>query len=69
MSVPEEEVLKPIDPSIADENQWEEYQLSNVEVHDANGSLTSLLNADDSSPVTVTGILGTLEPEQRHCRT
>lgn len=68
MSVPEEEVLKPIDPSIQDENQWEEFLLTDVEVRDSNSSLASLLDADESLPLTVTGVLETLEPEQRHCR-
>ncbi|EKG15623.1 hypothetical protein MPH_07058 [Macrophomina phaseolina MS6] len=63
----EAEVLKPHDPSLTDENDWEEFQLASAEVRDAaTDEPTSLLDADAASPVTVIGRLEPLPRDQSH---
>lgn len=56
-AIPESKALRPRNPAIADENDWPEFQLRNVEVTARNGRLASLLHADPNCPVTVTGTL------------
>lgn len=64
-SVHESAVLKPRDPSIADSNAWPDFPLSHVEIFDSNThELTSLLLANESTPVTITGKLENL-PKDR----
>lgn len=65
----ERDVLKPKDPRIKDNNDWEIFLLSNAEVRDATtGELSSLLNAHAASPVTVTGRLQAVKSEQQRLR-
>ncbi|KAK0664310.1 hypothetical protein DIS24_g744 [Lasiodiplodia hormozganensis] len=63
----ETDVLKPHDPALTDENEWEEFQLAAAEVRDpATGAPTSLLHADAVSPVTVVGRLEPVPRSQAH---
>ncbi|KAK8154488.1 hypothetical protein IWX90DRAFT_391220 [Phyllosticta citrichinensis] len=67
MPVHESEVLRPRDPSITNENDWEEFILENAKVHDdETKSLTTLLHTDNLSPVTVVGRLKPVASEQAH---
>jgi len=66
----ETEVLKPRDPSIANENDWPEFQLHNAEVRNAARRLSNLLHAGDDTPVTITGdlvALDTIQPYRASC--
>lgn len=64
------DVFKPLDPAIQDENEWQEFRLINVDVCNADGATTSLLEADESSPLTLTGRIERLPQEQRqYCGT
>ncbi|GME43604.1 uncharacterized protein LTHEOB_9768 [Neofusicoccum parvum] len=62
----ETDVLKPHDPKLTNEDEWEEFQLSAAEVLDSAGQPTSLLHADAASPVTVVGRVDALPREQAH---
>jgi len=60
-TIHEDVVLKPKDPSIADSNAWLEYPITHVEVTDPEtGELTSLLTANVTKPLTITGKLDRL---------
>ncbi|KAH8725840.1 hypothetical protein GQ44DRAFT_706604 [Phaeosphaeriaceae sp. PMI808] len=60
MPTPEEDVLKPVDPSITDSDQWAIFTLSNAQVvYESNGEPASLLAAYTDTPVRVTGRLET----------
>lgn len=63
-ALPESDILKPKDPSIDDDNEWPEFSLTNVSVHSAFATSVSLLEASDSSPLTITGRLERLSQEQ-----
>ncbi|KAF2088006.1 hypothetical protein K490DRAFT_12870, partial [Saccharata proteae CBS 121410] len=66
MSVPENEVLKPRNRLVRDEDQWAEINLINADVRDATtGAPANLLHADPLQPVHITGNLR-LERGQRH---
>lgn len=55
---PESAILKPKDPSLEDNNDWPAFNLTDVDVIDPQtGSLSSLLTANEGSPVIVTGKL------------
>ncbi|OJD30598.1 uncharacterized protein BKCO1_5800028 [Diplodia corticola] len=63
----ETSVLNPHDPALTDENDWEEFHLMSAEVRDqATGAITSLLQADAISPVTVLGRLEAIPRERAH---
>jgi hypothetical protein len=64
--VPESKALPPRNPTIRDENEWPEYILRGVEVTSRNGKIVSLLHADPTYPVTVTGALEPLERSRAH---
>jgi len=68
-AVPESQILKPRSPTITDENEWPEFTLTNVDCHDSQGELVSLLDADEKNPLTVTGKLVPLPKSQSHLRT
>jgi hypothetical protein len=53
----ESSVLRPLDPSIHDSDDFPIFTLSQVEIVDGEHELTSLLNADVKNPVTITGKL------------
>ncbi|KAJ5101810.1 hypothetical protein NUU61_004032 [Penicillium alfredii] len=67
MSAREETVLAPIDPSLTDENDWWEFDLSEVKVLRPGKMLyANLLDASDQNPVQVIGCLEQLRKEQEH---
>jgi hypothetical protein len=58
MATPEEEVLRPIDPSIADSDDWPIFELDNASVaFESNGKPASLLEAYADTPLKVQGVL------------
>lgn len=62
-----ENVLAPRDPSLTDENDWEEFSLKDVKVQlPGKSRYANLLSASDEFPVTVTGRLDIVEEEQEH---
>lgn len=63
----EYDVLRPRDRKLTNEDDWEDFSLSAALVHDpVTGLPTSLLHADATSPVTVTGRLDALPREKSH---
>ena len=69
MPVLESNVLKPKDPSLAEED-WAEFVLSDASaVHESNGKHTSLLAAYADTPLRVQGRLETPAREHAHHRT
>lgn len=67
-STPENEILKPRDPSLIDSNDWPDFQLEDVEVFDPRSEmLSSLLFADESRPLCVTGRLGKAKDRIGYC--
>jgi len=64
--LPETDVLKPTDSTIADDNDWPEFSLTNTSITDASDTTASLLNASPGNPVTVTGRLERLQQDQIH---
>ena len=68
-TIPEHKILRPRDPSIEDDNEWEQFQLSHVEVRNTTtNGFSNLLLADAHNPLCVTGRLANVEPEQAHLR-
>lgn len=66
----EAEVLKPKDPTLQDEDDWEEFTLSSVEVFDADGEeLTGLIAAEEGKPLMVVGKLDRLPQHLQQYRT
>ncbi|KAJ5678018.1 uncharacterized protein N7477_003651 [Penicillium maclennaniae] len=66
MTAREETVLPPIDPSITDENDWWEFELTDVKVLRPGKMLyANLLDASDDNPVQVIGCLE-LKKDQEH---
>jgi hypothetical protein len=62
-----EDVLAPRDPSLTDENEWEEFVLSDVKVRlPGKARYANLLLASPDSPVAVTGQLERVEESQEH---
>jgi hypothetical protein len=58
MPTPEGDVLKPVDPSITDSNEWEIFVLSNAHVvYESNGKPANLLTAYADTPLRVRGRL------------
>jgi hypothetical protein len=55
--IPESKALPPRDPAVRDENEWPIFHLRGVEVTSRSGKIASLLHADPTYPVTVTGTL------------
>lgn len=63
MPTPEGDVLKPVDPSITEPDNWEIFVLSNAQVvYESNGKPASLLSAYSDTPLRVQG---QLEPPGR----
>jgi len=63
MPTPEGDVLKPVDSSITDSDEWEIFVLSNAQVvYESNGKPASLLSAYTDTPLRVRG---RLEPPGR----
>lgn len=65
----ESDVFKPVALHIKDPNDWPIFPLTNVDVSSPSGDLASLLSADDSSPLNVTGHVESLDrAERQHCK-
>ena len=70
MSTPEDEVLWSTAGSLPDENQWQEFSLTDVKIYAQGKSrFANLLIATEDNPVRVTGVLDDLEEDQEHLRT
>ena len=64
----ETEILRPRDPSLTDSNDWPDFQLTDVEVFDPRTELlSSLILADDTRPVCVTGRLAKSKDRISYC--
>jgi hypothetical protein len=60
-----ENLLSPRDPAITEENDWEEFALSDVKVHlPGKARYANLLYASKDNPVCVTGQLELVEEDQ-----
>ena len=58
MLTPEADVLKPVDPSITDSDDWEIFVLNDARVvYESNGKLANLLSAYADTPLKVEGRL------------
>jgi hypothetical protein len=67
MTSREDLILKPRDPSVEDENEWEEFSLTDVKVLIPGKSrYANLLDASPDNPVRVVGSLNEVEDEQGH---
>ncbi|KAL1966793.1 hypothetical protein VTN77DRAFT_3758 [Rasamsonia byssochlamydoides] len=67
MTSREEQVLAARDPSVEDENEWEEFSLTDVKVLIPGKSrYANLLTASPENPVRVIGCLDEVEEEQAH---
>lgn len=67
MTSREDQVLKPRDPSVEDENEWQEFSLTDVKVLIPGKSrYANLLDASPDNPVRVVGSLNEVEDEQGH---
>lgn len=56
MPTPQGDVLKPVDPSITNSDEWEIFALSNAHVvHEKNGKPANLLAAYADTPLKVVG--------------
>lgn len=67
MTSREDQILKPRDPSIEDENEWEEFSLTDVKVLIPGKSrYANLLATSPENPVRVIGCLNEVEEEQEH---
>lgn len=60
-----ENLLSPRDPTITEENDWEEFALTDVKVHiPGKARYANLLSASEDNPVCVTGQLELVEKDQ-----
>ena len=67
---PAEEVLKPLDPVLDDENEWPEFELREAKIfYQGKGRYADLLEASEESPLCVLGELMSLDDEQDHLGT
>jgi hypothetical protein len=64
--IPESKALPARNPAVHDENDWPIYHLRGVEVTSKSGKIASLLHADPTYAVTVTGTLETLDRSKAH---
>jgi len=65
MTSREDHILKSRDPSVEDENEWEEFSLTDVKVLIPGKSrYANLLDASPDNPVRVVGSLNEVEDEQ-----
>lgn len=71
MTSREEQILKPRDPSLDDdENEWEEFSLTEVKILlPGKSRYANLLATTPENPVRVIGCLDELEEEQAHLGT
>jgi hypothetical protein len=70
MSVPESEILKPLDPSNTNSDDWEIFVLKDVRItYESNGKPASLLAAYADTPLKVEGQLEVPDRSQLKYRT
>lgn len=70
MPIPESDILKPVDSSITNSDDWEIFVLSNVQVfYESNGKPANLLVAYADTPLKVEGRLEAPARGQSKCRT
>jgi hypothetical protein len=69
MVTPEADVLKPVDPSITDSDDWQIFILNDARVvYESNGKLASLLSAYADTPLRVEGRLEAPDRKQtKYC--
>lgn len=66
MTSREDQILKPRDPSVEDENEWEEFSLTDVKILVPGKSrYANLLATSPENPVRVIGCLSEVEEEQK----
>ena len=63
MVIPEEDLLRPKDPSIKDSDDWPTYTLRRVKCSSKDGSPASLLSAQTNNTLDVVGSLDTVDSE------
>ena len=68
MTVSELDILKPIDPSVTNSDDFEIFTLNNASVFHGNGKLASLLHAYADTPLRVEGRLEPLHRSQAKYR-
>lgn len=67
-STPENAILKAKDPSIEDNNDWPDFQLTDVDITNSRtGELSSLLVANEGNALVVTGKLAKSKPRINYC--
>lgn len=69
MTIPESDVLKPVDPSITNSDDWEIFVLDDARVvHESNGKPANLLSAYADTPLKVQGTLkGPSRGQAKYC--
>ncbi|ETI21255.1 hypothetical protein G647_07600 [Cladophialophora carrionii CBS 160.54] len=66
-TLPEERVLKPLDPPPDDVNEWPDFALREAKIfYQGKGRYADLLQASDETPLCVVGELMPLDDEQEH---
>ena len=64
-TLPEERVLKVLDPVPDDVNEWPDFALIDAKVfYQGKGRYASLLDASESTPLCVVGVLASVEDDQ-----
>lgn len=67
-ATPEIEVLKPKDPSLEDNNDWPDFQLTDVEItNPRTGELSNLLVANEGNALVVSGKLAKSKSRINYC--
>jgi hypothetical protein len=68
MPTPEGDVLKPVDASITNSDNWEIFTLSNAQVvYEENGKPASLLDAYADTPLKVVGTFTAGRGQLKYC--
>jgi len=66
-TLPEERVLKPLDPVPNDVNDWPDFALRETKIfYQGKGRYADLLQASEETPLCVVGELMPLDDEQEH---
>lgn len=69
-TLPEDRVLKPLDPVPDDVNEWPEFVLKEAKIfHQGKGRYADLLQASRETPLCVLGELMPLDDDQDHLST
>ena len=65
----EEDLLRTLDPTIKDVNDWPDFVLTQVKVfHKGHSRYANLLEAEADTPLTLVGVLAPLETHQEELR-